>query len=299
MRRNEELEAQCLGIEAKVKLVLANHKMVHETLTKHYGYKRIELMPGMKGSSFLRNMYGRMVSILYEEPQYLSIMLKKAEADEAALRKVDNDETNRIVAIICDRIYANHYKARDETYSLSLIMHAITEDMSNVTVPTSILSSVNYVTKLLSAYVRRGPNTEALKAILFKPLSTVLSRKSLDLEIDPSRVYCAAYEELRFKVDADLPQQCTATEAWEFREVRDIVQPRIQQLLELVELFLTAIISARNTLPYGIRALAKKIYEMAQVIITFLRMLWILPSTCSLPTFLCRIASRKVTMRKK
>ena len=73
-----------------------------------------------------------MISILYEEPQYLSVMLRKAEADEV----------DRLVAVICDRIYANHYKARDEYYVLALIMHATGEDMSNITEPTNILAQV-------------------------------------------------------------------------------------------------------------------------------------------------------------
>lgn len=34
MRRNEEAELRCIGVEEKVKLVLANHKMVQEGLRK-------------------------------------------------------------------------------------------------------------------------------------------------------------------------------------------------------------------------------------------------------------------------
>ena len=53
----------------KVKLVLANHKMVHESLARSYGYQRVELWPANIGSKFAREPYERMVSILYEEPQ--------------------------------------------------------------------------------------------------------------------------------------------------------------------------------------------------------------------------------------
>lgn len=264
VRINEELESSCLDIESKVQLVLANHKMVHETLCKHYGYERRELMPGVKSSGFSKQLYERMLSILYEEPANLSVMLKRTEQEEVALGKSEADETNRLVAVICDRIYSNHYKARDEYYILSLIMHATSEDMSSVTDPTTILGSVNYVTKLMAAYTRRGPNTEALKDALFKPLSTVLSRKSLDLEIDPARVYQTAYQTLRHKIGEDLPEKLSAAEAWQFREVRDIISPRVRILVELVEIFLTRVIACRNQLPYGVRALAKKVYEMAQ-----------------------------------
>jgi len=254
VRENENLESDCLSMEAKVELVLSNHKIVHESLCKSYGYQRIELMPGLSGSVFQKSHYEKMISILYEEPQYLSVMLRKAETDEV----------DRLVSVICDRIYANHYKARDEYYILALIMHATGEDMSNITEPNNILAQVNYVTKMLAAYTRRGPNTEALKDALFKPLSLVLARKKLELEIDPSRVYQANLEYLRFKIDPDLSSDRSPLEAWKLREVRDIVLPRVKNLLEITELFLTRVIAARGQLPYGIRAIARKVYEMAQ-----------------------------------
>ena len=103
----------------------------------------------------------------------------------------------------------------------------------------------------MAAYTRRGPNTEALKDALFKPLSMVLSRKSLDLEIDPARVYAAAYSELKHKIGEDLPEKLPALEAWQFREVRDIVQPRVRILVELVEVFLTRVIACRNQVRCG------------------------------------------------
>ena len=62
----------------------------------------------------------------------------------------------------------------------------VNEVLSNRAI--QLLGGVGPATKLLSAYTRRGPNTEALKDALFKPLSLVLARKKLDLEIDPARV---------------------------------------------------------------------------------------------------------------
>lgn len=55
------------------------------------------------------------------------------------------------------RVYANHYRARDEYYMLSLLLAAI-DDVCAVSEASAILHDVTYVTKLLSAYTRRGPN---------------------------------------------------------------------------------------------------------------------------------------------
>lgn len=84
VRENEELESGCIEMEAKVRLVLSNHKMVHESLCTTYGYQRIDLMPGLGASNFQKDLYENLVSLLYEEPQYLSVMLKKAEPGESS-----------------------------------------------------------------------------------------------------------------------------------------------------------------------------------------------------------------------
>ena len=50
-----------LDVEAKVKLVLANHKLVHESLAKSYGYERIELMSASVGTKFEKELYEKMM----------------------------------------------------------------------------------------------------------------------------------------------------------------------------------------------------------------------------------------------
>ena len=42
VKKNDEIEMHCLEMEDKVKLVLANHKMVHESLNRSYGHARLE-----------------------------------------------------------------------------------------------------------------------------------------------------------------------------------------------------------------------------------------------------------------
>ena len=88
--------------------MLSNHKMVHESLCKSYGYQRIELMPGLSGSVFQKSHYEKMISILYEEPQYLSVMLRKAETDEV----------DRLVSVICDR--PGGLKSQEQVYRSDL-----------------------------------------------------------------------------------------------------------------------------------------------------------------------------------
>ena len=48
-------------------------------------------------------------------------------------------------------------------------------------------------------------------------------------------------------------------------QVRAIVEPRVKTLLDIVELFLTRIVAVRGQLPYGIRAVARRVYDAATV----------------------------------
>ena len=75
---------------------------------------------------------------------------------------------------------------------LSLLSHVLSEDLAGASDPTDVLAGVGPATKLLSAYTRRGPNSEALKSALYKPMSLVLARQNLELEIEPTRVYAPA-----------------------------------------------------------------------------------------------------------
>ena len=60
---------------------------------------------------------------------------------------------------------------------------------------------------------------------MYKPMSLVLARKNLDLEIEPTRVYATVLEELRFKSDSDLTADVTPQQAWALPEVRAIILP--------------------------------------------------------------------------
>ena len=71
-----------------------------------YGYTRIELWPAELGVKFEKGLYERMLSCLYEDPQYLA----------ALLRRSDPKEVDLMVDIITQRLYSNHYKARHTPY---------------------------------------------------------------------------------------------------------------------------------------------------------------------------------------
>ena len=57
MRKNEQIERECLEIEDKVNLVLQNAKTVQESLSRSFGYQRIELWPAEMNLGFDRAKY--------------------------------------------------------------------------------------------------------------------------------------------------------------------------------------------------------------------------------------------------
>ena len=136
VRKNEHIEQECLEIEDKVNLVLLNAKTVQESLARSYGYQRIELWPAEMNLGFEKRPYERMASIIYEEPQHVAVLLKRADA-----REVDP-----LVAVIVQQLYANQYKARDEYYIVQLMLYVLSDELGNLTDPAALLSRVSCAT---------------------------------------------------------------------------------------------------------------------------------------------------------
>jgi len=257
-KRNDALEDECLDAQEKVRLVLENHKMVQELLAKSVSYERVDLFPEPLQLAFNRPAYEALISLLYETPAYLAALFLCATAAEI----------DEMVPIVVNQLYANHFKARDEYCVLSLLLQLMSDECTKSKAAPQLLSAVTPCTKLLAAYTRRGPAIEALSHALLKPLALVLARKRLLLSFEPAQVYAEMLSELRNHAEADertqLKDEIASAEAWAIPEVRKVVSQRVRNVVDITELFLTRIIAARSELPYGVRALAKRAYEIAQ-----------------------------------
>lgn len=116
----------------------------------------------------------------------------------------------------------------------------------------------------LSLYVHfdRGAKEREFFRTLLSPLvNEVVHNDFLDLEIDPVSIYHKAIndEESRTGMPSSRPHAVTSQDALSDSEVRDTFVVHLRNLREITEKFFSAIISTVDTVPYGIRVVAREL----------------------------------------
>lgn len=120
----------------------------------------------------------------------------------------------------------------------------------------------NYTFMKLVVQTNRGAKERAFFRTLLNPLvEEVVNTEDLDLETDPVSIYHKAIneEESRTGMPSSRSHAATTQEALADAEVRDIFVVHLRTLREITEKFFTALTSAVNTVPYGIRVVAREL----------------------------------------
>ena len=119
---------------------------------------------------------------------------------------------------------------------------------------------------MMTTYTRRGPGQSYLKVVLQDSINSLIELKDLDLEINPLKVYEKMVTELEIQgnLPPNLPKGVTAEQAAENDKVQQIIQPRVNMLMEIANNFLTTIIKGLEETPYGIRWICKQIRSLSR-----------------------------------
>jgi Ras GTPase-activating-like protein IQGAP2/3 len=120
---------------------------------------------------------------------------------------------------------------------------------------------------MMTTYTRRGPGQSYLKVVLAGRINHVVQMVDMDLEINPLKVYekmVKDYESMHGELPANMPRSVTAEEAANNRSVQMVIEPRLQSLTEIAELFLDTIINGLDETPYGIRWICKQIRSLSK-----------------------------------
>lgn len=98
-------------------------------------------------------------------------------------------------------------------------------------------------------------------------IKELVTDHDLNLEINPLKVYeqmVAQIETEKGYLPTDLPRSVTPEVAAGNPNVQNIIQPRLEKLIEIAEAFLTTIISSTPSVPYGIRWICKQIRSLTK-----------------------------------
>jgi Ras GTPase-activating-like protein IQGAP2/3 len=132
----------------------------------------------------------------------------------------------------------------------------------------SLLRANTPVSRMMTTYTRRGPGQTYLKSILADNVTKLVENQNdLNLEINPLKVYEQMVAQIEIEtgsLPADLPRSVTPEVANSNADVQNIIQPRLEKLIQLADDFLTTIISSTPTVPYGIRWICKQIRSLTK-----------------------------------
>lgn len=120
---------------------------------------------------------------------------------------------------------------------------------------------------MMTTYTRRGPGQSYLKSVLADRINSLIEIKDLDLEINPLKVY----ESMISKIEASgdelppgLQKGITGEQAAQNENVKRIIAPRIDMLIEIANQFVDTIIEGLEETPYGIRWICKQIRSLTR-----------------------------------
>jgi Ras GTPase-activating-like protein IQGAP2/3 len=131
---------------------------------------------------------------------------------------------------------------------------------------SNLLRANSALTRMMTTYTRRGPGQQYLKKTLTAVLTEITSQSDLILEVNPLKVYEAMInqEEARSGQLSTLNRKPTAEEAAANASVQAIIAPRIKQLTEIADRFISAFIDSIDDVPYGIRWICKQIRQLTK-----------------------------------
>ena len=114
---------------------------------------------------------------------------------------------------------------------------------------------------------RRSPGQQYLKQTLCKCLNDIINNDSLQLEVNPLKVYEQMINDYEAKTGqlSKLNRKASAEEAAENVDVKRLLQTRFDQLGRLTDEFISDLISSLALVPYGIRWICKQIKSLVKV----------------------------------
>ncbi|KAI8881001.1 Rho GTPase activation protein [Backusella circina FSU 941] len=200
--------------------------------------------------------YQQLVYLLQTEPKYLARLLSMTNRQDLGQYSSHKMIESTVLSLFG---YATH--AREEYLLINLCKYCIAEEMKDVASTQEFMRG-NYTFMKLVVQTNRGAKErEFFRALLSPLVNQVVLDDFLDLETDPVSIYHKAIneEESRTGVPSSRPHAITSQDALSDPEVRDIFVVHLRNLREITEKFFIAVTDTVDTVPYGIRVVAREL----------------------------------------
>ena len=200
--------------------------------------------------------YSEMVALLRVNPHYFTRIIERIKIE---------DRATFAKTIVFD-IYGDLYSEDEERLLLILLRSMLEYHIGNMTNIESILKPDAFITHMLTAFAKRGHALATQKSMFERPLLEMMSQTSLNIEVNPVKVYeqiIISYE-AKMNKPWDGVRNPTLEEAKENKYVKRLIPPRIKQLEYICEHFLSRFIETVDEIPFGSRWICLQIAQLAQ-----------------------------------
>lgn len=244
-KKNFELEKDVRYFDQRIALLI-NHKItVEEFPDSGIGEQRV----GNLKDDLQKRCFGNLLFLLQTDPSYLAKLT----------RSVAPTEIDELLQIVMFSLYGNQYEAREEHLLLKMFELALQMEFDETEDFNNLLRANTAISRMMTAYTRRGPGQEYLKETLQSLIEDIAARKDLNLEVHPVKVYAEIHQ-----IEDDEQNSITMETALRDSKVAEVIRSRLKGLEELSSQFFDAIIQSLDFVPYGIRWLCKAIYQLCR-----------------------------------
>lgn len=256
-KKNFNWEREIDNLDKKIALLIRNRITLEEVMASSGDISNMLLQrtTTLKDKRE-REHYGQLMYLLQKETTYISTLARLVKLSE-----IDN-----LLQIVMFTLYGNQYDDEEEHLLLSMFRRVLQDEFDEATGVSNLLRANTALTRMMTTYTRRGPGQQYLKHTLTEVLTIVVSDDSLQLEINPSKVYETYINEYESKTGkpSPLPRKATPEEAAANPQIKAIIDPRIKKLDAIANQFVDIIISSLKSVPYGIRWICRQIRDLAK-----------------------------------
>ena len=274
VRQNEMAEQYIGQLDIKIALLVKNKITLDEVVKhqKHFGGHVGNLLPNREISSTdpfdLKALnktsrrklehYQAFFFLLQTQAQYLAKLFRR-------LRELNTPEKeyDRIRHLMMG-LFGYSQKRREEYYLIKLLARSSREEIESFDSLHEYLRCNSFWTKLFASYMKSPRDRKFLRDVIGPVVrENIIDNPELDLESDPMQIYRSAInnEELRTgrrsRRQPDIPRE----EAIRDPETRATFIQHLQDLRDTADQFFTALEELLHRMPFGIRYIAKGMYE--------------------------------------
>ncbi|XP_012941932.1 ras GTPase-activating-like protein IQGAP1 isoform X2 [Aplysia californica] len=264
IRSNQQLEQDLDQMDIKIGLLIKNRITLQDVVTHNKKLtKRTSDDPQLRGGGLKAlskenherlETYQHLFYLLQTCPNYLAKLIFE----------MPQSRTTKFMEAVIYSLFNYGANQREEYLLTKLFQTALEEEInSKVDKMTDIVTGNPLVVKMIVGFNRNQRGQNALKEMLSPLITSVIEDRNLRINTNPVEVYKAWVNQTESSTGkaSGLPYDVSTEQALKHEEVRTQIEETIKRLQGVTDRFLNKILSSLDSIPYGMRYMAKVMRE--------------------------------------